>query len=185
MPADQLTRVIPRSRGRERHTSVAAGAKGSARGADQCPCVKPLAFSLGDAHNSFRLGGSRPSSSPFEAEGPGSIGEAHSPLCHQKNLSLTNSGPSRTAPYGPAVPIGDLVGTSERHSCGGRSFDRCEGAPLACHDPWQDTMSALNSDLRAGVTRRPRRANNGSRAVSNRQGPIIIARVIEVARLSL
>jgi hypothetical protein len=28
------------------------------------------------------------------------------------NLSLTNSGPSRTVPYGRAVPIGELVGTN-------------------------------------------------------------------------
>jgi hypothetical protein len=139
----RITRVIPRSRGRERHTSVAAAPELKAVLGGRPMPLRQTTFSLGDAHSSFRLGGSRPSRSPFEAEGPGSIGEAHSPSCNQKNLSLTNSGPSRTAPCGPAVRIGDLVGTSERHSCGGRSFDRCEGAPLACHDPWHDTMSAM------------------------------------------
>jgi hypothetical protein len=33
------------------------------------------------------------------------------PNVHQGNLSITNTGPSRTVPYGRAVSVGELVGT--------------------------------------------------------------------------
>jgi hypothetical protein len=70
---------------------------------------------------------------------------------------------------------------------GGRNFDPgAEERRLCARDRARHDVSyGPNSGLRAGVTRSPRRANNGSRAVSNRQGLMIIARVIEVARLSL
>ena len=77
-------------------------------------------------------GGSRTSSSPFDAEGAGvdqngpvtleRLIFASCPPEERENLSPTNSGPSRTVPYGRAVRIGELVSTSERHSCGGRRF---------------------------------------------------------------